>query len=124
MIKKKIRVFTEEYRINVFIGTRDEIVSAAARYLKAQKKDIARQFGSCRGFAWNCLAFEENKRQPLIIVDGDLPEHIALATLAHEASHAMDYIASHISLNDRSGEFHAHGIAAVMRGCGKYIFKK
>jgi hypothetical protein len=33
----------------------------------------------------------------------------------------MDYIKEYISLSDPSGEFHAHGISAVMRAVGKLI---
>lgn len=119
---KKIRVpiFTEEYAVNIYIGTRKEIVSSAAKYMKCSVKAVENDFSRMRGMAWNCFP----ELNPLVIVDGDLPAPVALATLAHEASHALDFIEKNIGVSDGNGEFHGHGIAAIMRATGKIILKK
>lgn len=118
---KKIRVpiFTEEYAINVYIGKEDEMLKAASKYMKCSFNATKNQFEGNRGMAWNCFP----EWNPLIGINGELPFRIALATLAHEACHAMDYIIEKIGINDRSGEFRCHGISAVMREVCK-TFKK
>lgn len=95
----KVPIFTEEYKIEVEIT-----------------KNIKDEF---RGRAFNRLP----DKNPLIKINGDLSYYTALATLAHEASHAMDYIEEYLGLEDPSGEFHAHGIGAVMRIVGKSLKK-
>lgn len=125
MKKIKVRIFTEEYFIEVRIGTREQILKSAAKYLGVSLQAIKNDFGNCRGRAWNGLDEVYGNKHPIIVVDGDYPAHVALATLAHEASHAMDFIASYVGMSTRErGEFHAHGIAAVMRAGGKLIIKK
>jgi len=119
MKKFKVPIFTEEYSVQVYIGTRHEIISAVARYLDCSYKAVDADFGNCRGRAWNALDPVYGKRHPVIAVNGDLPVAVALATTAHEASHAMDFIESFIGVKDINGEFHAHGISAVMRAVGK-----
>ncbi len=111
MKKIAVQIFTEEYRVNVCIGKRKEIVAEAAKYLGKPVERVEKEFENARGMAWNCMP-ESN---PFIIIDGALPAAIALSTLAHEASHALDYIKEFLCMDDRSGEFHAHGVAAVMR---------
>ena len=101
-IKLKVPIFTENYFITVEI-TKGELPK--------------RGEGGYRGRAYN--KFPDNN--PLIILSGDFPYSEALATVAHEASHCMDYIEDYLGLSDPSGEFHAHGIGAVMRAVGKLI---
>lgn len=111
MKKFRVLAFTEEYAVNVYFGSVKDVSKAAGKYMKCSAKAVERDFEGHRGVAWNC--FPESN--PLIVVDASLPWHVALATLSHEASHAMDYIAKAVGMEDKSGEFHAHGIAAVMR---------
>ena len=120
MRKYRIRIFTEEYAVNVFIGSRDEILNAGVLYTKYAPKSLRRDFESKRGITYNCFP----EKNPLILIDGDLPAHIATATLAHEASHALQYLMDYLGMDDRSDEFRGHGIAAIMRTVGKDIFKK
>ena len=118
---KKIRVpiFTEEYAVNVYIGKQEEVIKNAAKYMKCSEIKVKNQFHNKRGMAWNCFP----EWHPLIGINGELSATIALATLAHESSHTLDFIIHHIGLDDRSGEFRAHGIACIMRTVGK-SFKK
>ena len=112
MKKLRVPIFTEEYAIVVYIGKRDEIRKAAEKYLGRPIKEFEEKH---RGMAFNALP----DNHPLIVLDGLLPAHIALATLAHEASHSMDDISDFINLHHT--EFHAHGIGAVMRVVGKCL---
>ena len=120
----KVRIFTEEYSIVVYIGTKKQIISAAARFLNCSYKAVENDFGNCRGRAWNALDDVYGNKMPLMIVDGDMPVAQAMATVAHEASHCMDFIERYIGLNDVNGEFHAHGISAVMRAVGKVYLQE
>lgn len=106
---------TEEYVINVVIGTQVECEKENKRYLGHEMS-----MKGFRGLAHNGYP----EKGPLIVIDSSLSPVTGLATLAHEASHAMDYIQSHVRMCDQSGEFHAHGIAAVMRAVGKTFIKK
>ena len=117
MKKVKVPIFTEEYSVWVYIGSPKDVAREARKYVES----IDSNWGKVnRGRTYNGLPY---KKHPLIIVNGDLPYFEALATLAHEASHAMDYIVEFIGLDDRSGEFRGHGIGAIMRIVGK-SFKK
>lgn len=99
MKKVKVPIFTEEYIITVEIRKNNEDMKGF------------------RGKAYN--RFPEFG--PLILLDGTLPYYVALATLAHEASHAMDYIEDYINLKDVNGEFRGHGIGAVVRAVGRVL---
>ena len=100
-LKLKVPIFTENYFIHIEIEK--------GRHING--KD------GYRGRAYNRFP----DKNPLITLCGDFPYTEAMATLAHEASHCMDYIEDYLSLSDPSGEFHAHGIGAVMRVVGKII---
>jgi hypothetical protein len=124
MPKKKMRlvyvwtlvpIFTDEYAIRVCIGPRALVESRAAKYLGASAQKMHQQFDGNRGLAVNALP----DRDPIILVDGEMPRDQILATLAHEASHAMDYIGEHLAI--RNGEFHAHGLSVVMRRAGALV---
>ncbi len=121
--KLKVDIFTEEYKIIVYLGTKDQITKAVAKYLDCSVKSVASDFEGCRGRAWNALADVYKNKNPVIAIDTDRPAHIALSTVAHEASHAMDFIEEYIGVNDLNGEFHAHGISAVMRAIGNKLLK-
>jgi hypothetical protein len=120
----KVPIFTEEYSIIVVIGTRTQLFSVVAKYLEVSTKAVENDFGGCRGRAWNALDDVYKNKHPIIAINGDLPNHVALATLAHEASHAMDFIGDFIGIKDTNGEFHAHGISAVMRAVLLLIIAK
>lgn len=124
MKKFRVPIFTEEYAIVVYIGTKKEILKGASRYLGQSLKAIENGFGHCRGRAWNALHEVYGRKHPLIVIDGDLPADVALATIAHESSHAMGFIEDFIGMADPNGEFHGHGIAAVMRAVNKVFLKR
>lgn len=124
LIKLRVPIFTEEYSIQIGIGTRSQILCFASDYLNQSLKAIENDFGKCRGRAWDALNDVYGNKHPLIVIDADYPTHISLATVAHEASHAMDFIEEYVGVNDKNGEFHAHGISAVMRAVGKLLLPK
>lgn len=107
-----VPILTEEYKINVFLGGKEELIKQAAKYLGKDEEDVRDFFKSKRGCAINCIP---DGLHPLILVSTELDVFTGFATLAHEASHAMDYIQSQLGITDSSGEVHAHGIASVMR---------
>lgn len=119
MRRIKVPILTEEYSIWVYLGEREEIVKGASKYLDRPIDEVD-EFFKGRGAAVNCL---DEGNPPLIIVRTDLDVYTAFATLAHEASHAMDYIQAFLGIEDRSGEVHAHGIASVMRHTLKDLHK-
>lgn len=114
----KVSIFTEEYFIWVYFGSRKEIVEAGAKYVGQTVKRFNKDFLNSRG---QHLDYLGKGLYSLIIVRTDLSKKVIRAVLAHEASHAMDSLQKYIGINDRNGEFKAHGIAAVMRQAGKYI---
>lgn len=110
MKKIWIPIFTEEYGVNVFFGKRDEVKRALAKYTTYSLKTIDRDFGG-RGCCFNCYP----DSAPIMAIDGDLKVSVAMATIAHEACHAVDYLMEYVGIDDRSGEFRAHGVASIMR---------
>ncbi len=110
MKKYKIPIFTEEYGVIVYIGKRQELIKAGAKYTEEHEDFFGDEFTG-RGLCYKGLP----EKYPLIIVDGDLPIPICIATLAHEASHSMDFIAEHLKIRETNGEFHAHGISVILR---------
>lgn len=119
MIKFKVPIFTEEYSINVAIGKREEISKVIAK--------------TCKGWSYEeALAWTEARRggtfdllpriHPLIVVDSELGAGV-YSTLPHEAAHAADYIMDNLGIEDKSGEFRAHAISAVMRYYNKFLKK-
>lgn len=109
MKKFRVPIFTDQYAVNVFIGEREKLIKAAAKYSHNTKEQVEKWFANNGG-----LTFLTST--PLIIVHKKKDTTI---TLAHEASHAMDFIHNRIKMNDTSGEFRAHGIAAILRGVQK-----
>lgn len=114
---KRIRIpaFTEEYAINVYIGTPKELDRASRSYGDCDGFD-----SSVRGRAWDFLP----DKHPLIAVDGSLPFWESASTLAHEAVHAARFIADYVGVKDKNAEFEAHVVSAVMRGVMKLLKKK
>ncbi len=123
MYKKKIAILNTEYKVNVYIGTQEELFDAALKYLgkKADKEWLKENILNNRGLSFNL--FKDLQKSPLILVDGDLPHYVVMATLAHEASHAISYIEERLGIDDRSDEFRGHGIGAIMRAVLKDILK-
>lgn len=116
MKKYKVPIFTEEYFVNVYIGNNNEIKKEAIKYGIKEEYLIE----NTRGMAFRMLP----DKHPLIIVNGDLPTHIAIATLAHEGCHAINFISEYLHINDINGEFQAHGVSAILRATLKSILKK
>ena len=117
MKKYTVPILTEEYKVNVFIGRKKELIKQGGKY--CNDKNFS-SFLNGRGLAVDGFDFKPVK-PPAIFVDGGLPYHIAIAALAHEASHAVDYLIGFLGVKDSSGEIRAHGIAAIMRHCLKGI---
>ncbi len=120
MKKYKVQIYTDEYSVDVYIGSPKELDTHLKRTLNPKDYDKYPFDGKQhRGRAFNCLP----KHNPFIVIDGDLGYFEAMGTLAHEASHAMDYISEFIGVDDVSGEFKAGGIGAIVRGVTKKDFK-
>ena len=115
----RVQVFTEEYAVNLYIGTREECIKEAAKYTTLSPKTLERNF-SGRGLTYNLYP----DKHPLLMIDGDMPAQVALATIAHEAIHAIDYMMEHIGIDTKESEFRAHGVSVILRTVFKYILKK
>ena len=124
MKKHIVPILTEQYKIVVLIGERKELVKVGAKYLRKTEQEVEKFFGQTmsRGCAIDTFSMGL-LLHPLILVDGDFPANQSVGTLAHEASHCMDFITERLGIDDRSGEIQAHGIASVMRHCLKYLNK-
>jgi len=118
-----VPILTEQYKIKVCIGSKKELIRFASKYLDKTKEDIEKFVNNNRGAAFNTFDMGLNIH-PLIIINGDFPAGEAIATVAHEASHAMDYLQWALGIKDGSGEFHAHGIASVIRHASKLWLKE
>lgn len=118
----RVPVLTEEYGIHVYVGPLLTVKRVVERRLAQRyglRVDLRGVSDQPRGIAWNCLP----EHAPVIAVRPDLPKLEALATLAHEASHAAGYIAAATGLDDSRGEFRAHAISAVLRVAGKKLIR-
>jgi hypothetical protein len=117
MLKKhRISIFTEEYAVNVVIGKRSEVIKALAGYTTYSPKTITKDFGNLRGIVYNVYP----DKHPIIGIDGDLNAITQIATIAHEAIHAIDYMMDYIGIDAKETEFRGHGVATILRT----IFKK
>lgn len=104
-----VPILTDEYHIVVLIGVPKKMVQEISRYTGLSKEEVWKDLDHCRGRSYNTLP----NRSPLVVVNGTLPAVSAIATLAHEASHAMDFISDFVGIHD--GEFKAHGIGRTVR---------
>jgi len=112
MKKIKVPIFTEEYKIVVVVGTVEELAQYVSKNVTDFNYERAlQQCSETRGAAWNLLP----SYHPLITLDIDLPYELALATLPHEASHAIGYIMDYLGIEDTSDEIRGHAISAVVR---------
>lgn len=115
MKKVKIPILNSEYSVNVFIGKKAELIKEGAKYTTYSPKTITRELENRRGLAYDLFP----DLNPLILIDGDQPVYSALATLAHESSHAVSFIEKFLGIEDKNDEFRGHGIGAIMRAVGK-----
>lgn len=113
----KIPVFTEEYGIIVYLGTPKELIKPTSKYVGVGEKTIEKDFANKRGLTFNCYP----DKHPLVVIDSTLDYYVALATFAHEISHAMQYVAEYVGIDDKNGEFEAHGISTSIRVISKYL---
>jgi Zn-dependent peptidase ImmA (M78 family) len=118
MKKFKIPIFTNEYSVIVYIGKRIDLVREGAKFTTYSPKTIERDFINRRGVTYDLFA---NQNHPLILIDGDMSAYDALATLAHEAVHAVRFIENYLGIKDSSDEFTGHGVGIIMRTVGKII---
>jgi hypothetical protein len=107
----RVRIFTEEYFVDVYTGKFTELARIEARVTKKKLKSVLKD-SKYRGRMLNSI---NEGYFPIILLRQLLAPRTKRATLAHEASHAMSAIEKYIGMNDKSGEFHSHGIAAIMR---------
>lgn len=111
MKKYKVPILNSEYFVIVYVGKKDELVKHGAKYTTYSPKTLARDIQNRRGTTYDLFP----DLNPLILIDGDSPAHSAIATLAHESSHAIQFIENFLAIDDKSGEFRGHGIGAIMR---------
>lgn len=114
MKKEIVPILTEEYKIVVYIGTLKELTKHGAKYLNISRDEMKSLLTNQRGLTYDSLRAGIGK-YPIIFINGDHDYISAIATIAHEASHAMDYIQRYLGIDDRAGEIHAHGVASVLR---------
>jgi len=114
----RVPILAEEYAVHVYIGPATQVMRAAQQRLARAglQHTLLGSLDGMRGIAWNCLP----AHNPIIGVRSDLAPVDAAATLAHEASHALGFIARQTGLDDEAGEFRAHGISAVLRLAGPH----
>lgn len=117
MKKVKVPILNSEYSVNVCVGNKAELIKEGAKYTTYSPKTIARDLDNRRGLAYDLFP----DLDPIILIDGDQPAYSALATLAHESSHAVSFIENHLGIKDTNDEFRGHGIGAIMRAVGKTI---
>lgn len=106
----EVPIFTEEYKVIIFIGTKESMLEPTVEYTDLEEEYVEERLTRCRGNAWY-----RSDLHPLITLNGELDWQTAMATMAHEACHAMDWISDFIQVDDRNGEFKAHGVGAIMR---------
>lgn len=118
MIKRyEVLILNDEYSVVVVLGSLKELNEYGSKYVN----DTVNVTG--RGLTLLTLESGHSK-PPLILVDSDLPASVALATLAHEAVHAVDDVIGYTGIKDSSGEFMAYSVGAIMRVVGGRIMKK
>ena len=110
MKKYRIPIFTEEYAINVVIGKRNEVIRELAKYTTYSPKTIIKDFDG-RGITYNVYP----EKHPIIGIDGDIKAITQIATMAHEAIHAIDFLMEHLSIDLKETEFRGHAVATILR---------
>ena len=110
MKKYRIPIFTEEYAVNVVIGKRNEVIKAIAKYTTYSPKTITKEFTG-RGIAYNVYP----DKHPIIGIDGEVKATTQIATIAHEAIHAIDYLMEYIGIDLKETEFRGHAVATILR---------
>lgn len=111
MKKYHIPILNDDYAVNVYIGDKESLIKEASKYLGINPTLIKDRFGEARGLTYDIQ--RDNPKHPLILIDGNYTWYEAIATLAHEAIHAIDYICIYIGIEDN--EFEAHSVGAIMR---------
>lgn len=112
MKKIIIPILNNEYKVLVVFGTNEE----RARYISKHVKGYDYEYALERCKATRGQTFLRLPQDhPLITIDIDLPYDMAFATIAHEASHAVQDIIDNLGIDDRSDEFKGHSISAIMR---------
>ena len=110
MKKYRVQIFTEEYAVNVFIGKRDWCIKEGAKYTTYSPRTIKKDFTG-RGITYNVFP----EKNPLILIDGELKATTQIATIAHEAIHAIDYMMDYLNIDSKETEFRGHAVACLLR---------
>ncbi len=113
-----IPIMNSEYHVRVYIGSIKSAVTLAREKYKWVKNLTIEEFEGCRGKAFNTLP----DGHVFVVIDGDMEPHEIMGTLAHEASHAVDYIMCFTSITD--DEFRGHSVGAIVREVMQHEWKR
>lgn len=110
--KYKVPIFTEEYWVTVYIGDPETICNAAKKDHPFVLNLNNRTLDGQRGQSYNTIP----DSNPFILVKGNLSKSDGIATIAHEAVHAVEYIYRYLGIKEEiASEFIAHGTSAILR---------
>jgi len=122
MKKFNVQVFTDEHTVNVLIGKKKEVIVEIYKYRPKDTtlKEIEEVVKDSDGSFW-----EFDSCPSLVVVNTDDSDYNSqIHTLAHEAVHAAKYIADHLGIKDKSGEFMAYSVETIVKAGLSYIKKK
>ena len=114
----EVPILNSEYKVYVFIGDRDKANKSICEYLEEKGPLITSEN---RGRSMYRRGFH-----PCIWIDGEVDFRTSVATISHEAIHAVSDMMGYLGMDprDTSGnEFLAHSVAAVMREVLKNVKK-
>ena len=121
--KTEVPILNDEYFVYVFIGNREELLSACTQHIKKliDDKDTISEYQASlhkfvdgRGF---CMYFRNPLLNPMIGVNTEVCKNTGTpyeATLAHEAVHAVEDICQMIG-QPFADEFAAHSVGAIVK---------
>lgn len=112
MKKIKIPILTDEYLVELYIGSIDELAQSGMRYLEKSEKEMKEILSGKKGITANCLIIGKH---PIIMINDNYSKNDIIATVAHEAAHAVDCVIDFVSIDDNNQEFLAHGIGVIVR---------
>ena len=108
----EVAILNTEYKVYVCIGDREKANRAIQGYFQEKLEFVD---NIKRGVTVYHKGFH-----PYIWTDGTLDFTTGVATLAHEAIHAVTHIMDYLGMDmkdDSGNEFLAHSVAAILRKC-------